>query len=139
RREASLEVGENESLLIAPSGKTQSSEANADAFVHAVRRSLARRAAIPLPGTGQGLQPGELDPNWYVAAMSSGPQFALRPAAVIYPLQWQYAKPSDDARWISFLDRGYVVPGQSTTTFRTRFDLTDFDETTVVVQGKYAV
>ena len=72
------------------------------------------------------------DLHWQITAVSTDPKFQPRPAVVIH----DQSKSVDGSRPISLNKPAQTMPGGCQLTFRTQFDLSDFDSATARIEGE---
>jgi hypothetical protein len=96
------------------------------------------RVAVPVHGTGVGIEDGSEDPHWHLLRAPGDPAWLGRPAIVLRGPLLECASNTPDARWVSLsATKDYNVP-VGDYVYRTTVDLTGFDPATVSVRARAA-
>ena len=95
------------------------------------------RIAVPTHGTGAGVAPGAVDPNWQVTPPSPASTSAVAPAFAVEGLLRDYAPNAPDAQWISIAAKSRDAAG-GRYVYHTTVDLTGFDPATVSASARGA-
>lgn len=97
-------------------------------------RWLPEQGRFPLFATGRGLEQGAIDPHWQIAHESNPAEF--KPARVAQPNPAWLPNDHYSSQWISLADGEQPLPG-GRYTFRTQFDLSEFDAAKARIVGRW--
>jgi hypothetical protein len=108
-------------------------DAAPDAFVREMPK--LRRVPLRVFSTGVGVAEGQPDRHWQIVAASNDPKFRPRPATVTTPCEEWLQNDPGRSQWISAVGDASPLPGNTTYTFRTAFELNDVRMETVRLTG----